>query len=129
MKKFSLKDLHDLPKMYYNVPPCPQCGSRRTGRYLRKPISIDPEDERSMVEKCLKHGELIRFSWMVPIRNAYCEDCGHEWAQNIRVELVSPERIMEEAAARGTMEELERYSENHKKRKKSVFGRIFGYLP
>ena len=117
---------------YYNIPPCPKCGSRRTGRYIREPSIplIEGRDSRDYtIKECLLHGELVRLAPHVPLNNAYCEDCGYEWKQDVRVSIVPRSRIDEEIEARGTMKAYNKYREENPKRKKTIFGKIFGFLP
>lgn len=116
-----------VPRIYYYVPPCPSCGSRKTGRYVRQPLTA--ADMRYVETESLKNGELVRFAPRVPEKNAYCEDCGHEWACGISARLVPRERIMEEQAARGSAARYAAYMEHSPRKKKSIFGRIFGFLP
>ena len=80
-----------IPHIYYYVPPCPACGSRKTGRYVRQPLTAG--DMRFVEVESLRSGELIRFAPRIPEKNVYCEDCGHEWACSIRASLMPRERI------------------------------------
>ena len=116
-----------VPQIYYYVPPCPACGSRKTGRYVRKPLTAG--DMRFVETESLRNGELIRFASHVPDKNAYCEDCGHEWECGISARLVPRGMIMEERAARGTAAKYAAYLESSSGKKRSVFGKIFGFLP
>ena len=119
--------LERVPQIYYYVPPCPACLSRKTGRYVRQPLMTG--DMRYVEKESLRNGELVRFAGRIPEKNAYCEDCGHEWACSISVRLMSREKIMEEQAARGTDAKYAECLERHPGRRKSIFGRIFGFLP
>jgi hypothetical protein len=116
-----------IPHIYYYVPPCPACGSRKTGRYVRQPLTAG--DMRFVEVESLRSGELIRFAPRIPEKNVYCEDCGHEWACSIRASLMPRERIMEEQTARGSAEKYAACMERSPGKKKSVFGKIFGFLP
>ena len=87
-----------FPKPYYYVEPCPRCGSRRTGRYMRMPIT----SAGYTMESSIKAGELIKFVQHVPRKNLYCADCGHEWPGIVRTRLLSEAKIQEERKARGT---------------------------
>ena len=128
IKKINEK-LRQIPKMYYYVPPCPECGSRRTGRYLRKPYFPDAGAEKYMIRQCLENGELVKLVKWVPQKNAYCEDCGHEWEQEIHTAMVSTEKIQEEIAARGTDILLSEYNKINPKKKKTILGKVFGFFP
>ena len=116
-----------IPHIYYYVPPCPACGSRKTGRYVRQPLTA--ADIRFVETESLRSGELVRLAARIPEKNAYCEDCGHEWACSISARLLPQERIAEEQVTRGTAAKYAAYMENRPGKKKSVFGRIFGFLP
>ena len=88
-------------KLYYYVPPCPACGSRRTGRIMRQPFL----DAGYIKEQALKNGELLRFAKEEPINNAFCEECGRTWPTKIEGKLWRDARVQEEAIARGTQEQ------------------------
>lgn len=118
---------------YYYVPPCPKCGSRRTGRYIKRPIT----DSGFIKEKSLKMGELVRFAPSEPIKNAFCEDCGYEWGTRIITMLWPSVRIQKEIDERGT---AIRYNEYMRKKtmaqkaaaKTGFFASMFGrsaYVP
>ena len=116
-----------VPHIYYYIPPCPACGSRKTGRYVRQPLTAG--DRRFVETESLRNGELVRFAPHVPEKNAYCEECGHEWTHAVSVRLVPRERIMEEQAARGTAAKYASYLESSSGKKRSALGKIFGFLP
>ena len=84
--------------IYYFVPPCPKCGSRKTVRYIRSPLT----GEGYTKEASLKNGELVRFSFEVPVNNGYCMSCGYEWPVRVETKLWSYTKIREEQIARGT---------------------------
>lgn len=81
------------------------------------------------MEHSLMNGELIRFVPWPPEKNAYCEECGHEWAQDVRVSWVLPERITEEIRERGTDDAYAKYNAENPKKKKTILGKICGFLP
>ena len=87
-----------IPHIYYYVPPCPVCGSRKTGRYVRQPLTTG--DMLYVERESLRNGELVRFAVHIPEKNAYCDECGYEWGCSIRARLMPRERIIEEQAAR-----------------------------
>lgn len=90
-----------LPKIkypYYYVPPCPHCGSRKTGRYVREPL-YRPEYVK---EDSLKHGEWIRFLDSIPRDNVFCLSCGNEWPAKISLKLMTQKEIQDEKDARET---------------------------
>lgn len=90
--------------LYYYVPPCPQCGSRKTGRYVRTPLT----GSGYMKEESLKNGELIRFEAEEPVNNGFCVSCGHEWPVHVETKFWSYARIHEEQLVRGTIPLYER---------------------
>ena len=73
--------LERVPQIYYYVPPCPACLSRKTGRYVRQPLMAG--DMRYVEKESLRNGELVRFAGRIPEKNAYCEDCGHEFSADL----------------------------------------------
>lgn len=114
-----------IPAVYYYVPPCPVCGSRKTGRYVRQPLTTG--DMLYVERESLRNGELVRFAVHIPEKNAYCDDCGHEWECRIRAHLMPREKIIEEQTARDS---AARYAACLDKSpgKKSLFRRIKGIL-
>ena len=116
-----------VPHIYYYVPPCPACRSRKTGRYVRQPLTAG--GMRYVERESLKSGELVRFAPRVPEKNAYCEDCGHEWACSVSARLMARDRITEEQAARGTAAKYAACLEHGTGKRKGVLGRISGLLP
>lgn len=120
--------MHFVPKrLYYRVPPCPECGSRKTGRYMKKPRSV--EDMVYVQSQSLANGELIRFVPREPIKNCYCEDCGYEWGHTVHGEWLPDSVIEAEIEARETRERYLEFQEKYPMKKKSFLGKIFGLLP
>ncbi len=123
----------EIPVDYYYIPPCPECGSKRTGRYMREPSIpfLEGRDGKEYtVKQCLKRGELVRFvPRRVPENNVFCADCGHEWKYDVRMSIVPRSRIEEEIRERGTIEAYEEYRNENPKRNKTIFGKICGFLP
>ena len=94
------------------------------------PIIEGRDDRDYIMEQCLKRGELVCLvPRRIPENNVYCADCGHEWEHKVRVSFVSWSRIKEEIKERGTMNAYREYRELNPKRKKTIFGKIFGFLP
>ena len=85
---------------YYYVPECPECGSRCTGRFVRKPL----RDSLYVEENSLKNGEIIRFSKGFPQDRVFCVDCGHEWNHHVLVRFLTREELDQEKEERGTEE-------------------------
>ena len=92
-------------QFYYYVPPCPECGSRRTGRFMKRPRKND----WYVHAESLLHGEIIRFANSEPIKNCFCLDCGNRWGQRISARLVSSSFVDKERKARQIDSEYERY--------------------
>ena len=116
-----------MKHIYYYIPPCPKCGSMHTGRYVKQPRRA--EDARYMMEQSLKHGELIRFTYIEPLNNAFCEDCGYEWPQPVRTMRMTRKEIMNASAGKDTMSRYADFVNKNPKKKKTIFGKIFGLLP
>lgn len=119
-----------IPHIYYYVPPCPKCGSRKTGRYVRQPHTLHPAEDAWYVQtQSLQNGELVRFARRIPYENVYCEDCGERWHFLVRSGIKTEKEIQIEKKARGTEDKYLRFVEDNPKRKKSFFGKICGLLP
>ena len=108
-----------MKQLYYMIYPCPVCGSRRTGRVVRRPLS----GADYMMHESLKNGEIIRFAQKEPVANAFCLDCGHVWPQTAVAVWLTADEVESEKAARGTETMLEDFLAAHPK-KKGFFGRI-----
>lgn len=98
-----------MKKIYNFVPMCPNCASRRTGHYVREPFRY----KDYMMLGTLKSGEVIEFRKKEPVKNAFCMECGHEWATNIPVRYLTDEEIEMERAIRGTDELYKKYVEDN----------------
>lgn len=105
-----------IPKMYCYVPKCPVCKSKRTGRYVPRPLT--EEDTTYMIRESLANGELVRVwpGFIVPVKNAYCEDCGHQWAVLLHTEWWPPEKVEEQITIRGTYPLYEAFCKENPKR-------------
>jgi hypothetical protein len=110
-----------IRKPYYYVPPCPQCGSRATGRYVRDSSSSD-----WVIEESLRHGELVR-----PAKGkenvAFCLDCNYEWFEYIQMEWFTHEEIQEEKIARMTEPILQELKQERRAERKKEKGGLFNY--
>ena len=115
-----------LPALYYYIPPCPVCGSNRTGRYVKRPILHSEKDLRYLIEESLSHGELIRICEKEPIENAYCEECGHEWPEHVYARLWDTERIEEQKKLRGTAKKYAKFQSENPRQKKTLIKKIIG---
>lgn len=114
-------------KIYYYIPTCPDCGSRRTGKYVKEPSSA--ETAQYIMRQSLRHGELITFLPEVPFTNCYCEECGYEWHYDVVGKWISPRRIEEEKVARNTNQKYIAFNRKYPRKKKSLFRKIFSFLP
>lgn len=114
---------------YYYIPPCPKCGSRRTGRYIR-----ETRNSAMIEESSLRHGEIVRFAMEEPIKNAFCVDCGYTWGCTPELKFWPQSRIQEEIEERTTEEayiELKEQNDSIRAAKNSGIGKsalrfIFG---
>lgn len=114
-----------MKSAYYYMPPCPQCGSEVTGRYLKKPFM---NSDYTMIES-LKNGELIRFCKKVPDKNAYCEDCGFTWHELPRFVWLTSEEKDGEVARRGAEKKLAEYVKDRRlDQKPKVRGFFSGWI-
>ena len=94
---------------YKFVEPCPVCGSRCTGRFVKEPMR---EKDMEYIElQSLRHGEIVRFVYRVPDDNCFCVDCGHKWPSFPRTVFLTKEEILGEIEARGTREAYEELKE------------------
>ena len=112
---------------YYYVPPCPVCGSRCTGRFVRRPV----KNSLYVEEESLKNGEIIRFCQGFPQDRVFCVDCGHEWEFRVLIKFLTREEISEEKKARGTeeaYEELLQMKEMEAPRRGGVFLWLFNSI-
>jgi hypothetical protein len=91
---------------YHKVPPCPRCGSKKTGRFLY--VSSIQGGTEKIVSNCMARGELVSIMPgldATKYENAYCEDCGIEWHANIETLWLNQEQILKERCDRGITKE------------------------
>ena len=108
-------------KRYHYVPPCPRCGSKKTGRFLFMMNTYNGVEKA--ISDCMANGELvkIRTSFQSQYENAYCEDCGCEWNANIQDIPATEEQIRHQMDIRGiTKESVESVKNIRKITKKSI---------
>lgn len=112
---------------YYYVPPCPSCGSRATGRYLK---SHRAPDDEYIADASLKNGEVVILRPEVPGNNAFCLTCGCEWPEYVEARFMTLEKIDEEKAARSTKEIMAHEKEEKKgmKKKRGVFHTVTRFI-
>lgn len=73
------------------VPPCPKCGSCRTGRY----VYYRGRFPERLCAQYMKKGELIRTSSGLNMPRCFCDDCGLEWYGETKTKLLSGKQIRE----------------------------------
>lgn len=109
---------------YHFVPDCPNCGSARTGRFVKKPFM----DADYYMEQSLKRGELIVFRDKVPFENAFCDECGYTFPLADKIKFLTYDEIQEEIRVRGIdidLKELEEEKKDNKKHREGFFKRNF----
>ena len=99
-----------MPCIYYYVPPCPVCGSKNTGYYKRM-----TDDSGWTSKEGLKHGEIVRETTEVTDNNAFCEECGFEWSQQIKPIIISRKSRMDMMQEKGLLARLDAMKEQHTK--------------
>lgn len=107
-------------KYYHYVPPCPRCGSHKTGRYVN--VLMPNYGTEKIIAKCLKGGELIKITGdlSLPENNVYCEDCGAEWSTNIDTFLINKKQLEMQIKLRGITQKIYKDMKNYKKIKKKT---------
>ena len=110
-KQVHFKDIREyMPCIYYYVPPCPVCGSKNTGYYKRM-----TDDSGWTSKEGLKHGEIVRETTEVTDNNAFCEECGFEWSQQIKPIIISRKSRMDMMQEKGLLARLDAMKEQHTK--------------
>ena len=99
-----MKTLSDyIRKPYHYVPPCPRCGNPVTGRYLKLKIG-----GLWVVMEALKRGELVQPTNVDSQRkHAFCNECGYEWYENVRLRWLPNGETIQQMAIRHTEDYLE----------------------
>ena len=91
---------------YHRVPPCPKCGSKKTGRFLY--VSNTSSGVEKIIGGCMAKGELVQLISgldATKYENAYCDNCGCEWHANIETFWLSHDKIAKERYERGITKE------------------------
>lgn len=113
---FSFSSLIPLP--HYFVPPCPCCGSKRTGRFIK---SHNVTNTDWAVRNALKNGELVKpTSDIDPDGQLFCLDCGFTWTEPIEARIATPKEITEERQKRGTIDILNALEEEDRDDKREA---------
>ncbi len=125
-KRRSLKDIIRLP--YYYVPPCPACGNRMTGRFVKAHRAPDAEYIENM---SLKNGELTMVYPPGGKYNCFCALCGFTWNSPIYAKWFTLNEIGEEKIARN-IDRILREKKNDEiekhKRRKPIISTIAGFF-
>ena len=87
-----------IKKPYYYVPPCPSCGSMKTGHYVKE-VNLDPS---FAARESLKNGELAIPVREIPYENVFCLDCGFSWHHTVSMRWMSLADIEEQKISRDT---------------------------
>lgn len=88
-----------VKKPYYYVDTCPECGSFRTGRFVKY---RDITNTEWMINEALRNGELIEPLPEVPFQNCFCADCELIWHQDIEMRMITLEEMKKQKELRGT---------------------------
>lgn len=125
MNKF-LKFIKNISKklkfqFYYYVPPCPECGSHMTGRYVKGYNSYEAD---WMINESLRKGELITLVPEIKEKNCYCTECDAEWYSDIKFMVINGLRLEKEIEDRHTKEILQmRYDVQNQNQKEKEANR------
>ncbi len=105
---------------YYNVPPCPACGSDVTGRYIRETYPYSTK----IIEDGLIHGEIIKISPGYHKDRCFCLVCEHEWTEHVPLTFITKEEQAEEIKKRHIRELIEelKAANPEPEQKKKFFG-------
>ena len=104
-----------IPKTYYDVEPCPNCGDICTGRYL----PVRPLNDKWSEEEALRHGEIVKQVDTIPTKNLFCIKCGHEWKGEARFKIISLKEMEEIIEAKRLYEANRQLKEDKKEQKKN----------
>ncbi len=107
---------------YTYVPPCPCCGSPKTGRFVKQ--KTFNKDNRYYMEETLKNGELIMLVPDVGVDNAFCYDCEYTWHARIQNVWLTTNEIAQERIARGTNDLYDAYTHPYEEKKESLLDRF-----
>lgn len=116
---------------YYYVAPCPKCGSRMTGRFIRDHRT---NDITWVIQSALRHGELVRAMPELPqYADSFCLSCDNVWFSNNGLRWFTADQIREEKRARHTIEILaamlqRAHEEEAKKKRIPVVSDIRGFI-
>lgn len=115
-----------IRKPYYYVPPCPVCGNKATGRFVKEHRE---SDTKWIILETLKNGELAKPVKMLPeYNNAFCLNCGKMWFTNIELKFLTLNEIAREKKARHTEEIIISMEAEEKKKKPGIIGHIQNFI-
>ena len=95
------------------APPCPVCGSKKTGYFI---TGNDPE----LKEKYFLRGERIRLRPVPNGKNCFCINCGMEWRGSLSKKHFSKEEFENYLIEQGFKEQRDQYIERRGSQKKEL---------
>ncbi len=120
-----------IPTLYTYVPPCPVCGSPRTGRYVR----LTPLTEEYSQLEALRYGEIIQPAGDKKHLEGelFCVACGNIWRGKVQKRRMSSLELACERNVRGTAQLYEIACRNvgkdpEQKPKKKGLRKLFTFL-
>ena len=99
----TVKDLYRnrLKKPYYYVPPCPNCGSFITGRFVKARNDYDAD---WLIDESLRHGEIVSPVPDVLSENCFCCDCNATFTGIVKMQWLSLNELDEQKLKRDIYE-------------------------
>ena len=127
LKDFLKKTEDTIKYPYTYVPPCPCCGSRMTGRYVKQKRHYTQKDVAWYMEESYKNGEIIVFVPLIEDDTAFCFNCEYRWPARIQNVMLTKKEIEKEKAERHTLELYEDLTEDDpdKNKKTNIITRFF----
>lgn len=92
-------------KQYFYVPPCPHCGSKKTGYVLNNFDTINVDIETEKIKRLL-NGELVELHNFISDEfTLFCDECGIEWHGQPEIKYLTMQEIEEQKMLRGIDDE------------------------
>ena len=116
-----------IKKPYYYVPPCPDCGSSVTGRFI---IGAENNTNEWILHESLRNGEMATIIPVALSGNCFCVDCDVIFKAKIEQKMLSLSEIERQKRLRRTNEmyvSLKRI-EKEKQRHRNFISRSIGKL-
>ena len=124
-----IKDLYrnKLKKPYYYVPPCPNCGSLITGRFVKARNDYDAD---WLIDESLRHGEIVSPVPDVLSENCFCCDCNQTFTGIVKMQWMSLDELDEQKLKRDIYEIWQERisSQEQEKSRDSAFKKIVNHL-